>query len=163
MRWIVGGLVVVLTALNAASTAQAANRCVSLGWWPGGAHGLLVVSPGQRLSVRQPNCLVDQLVIVPGRTPIAVTVTGPGWHGTLHSPASHVDGLVDEHALFGGRLESGGHVNLEQLRKSLSTPKKNSLRVRVLLAAILIALAVGLRTWQTARRRTRSSRARSPV
>src|SRR5216684_6574899 len=27
MRWIVGGLVVVLTALNAPSTAQAANRC----------------------------------------------------------------------------------------------------------------------------------------
>jgi hypothetical protein len=144
--------VVVLTALNPPSTAQAANRCVSLGWWPGGAHGLLVVRPGERLSIRQPNCLVDQLVIVPGKA-IAVTVSGPGWHGTLHSPESHVDGVVGAHALFGGPLESGGHANLEQLRRRLDTPSKSGGRVGLLVAAILIALIAGLLAWVATRRR----------
>ena len=144
---------VVLTVLNAPSTAQAANRCVSLGWWPGGAHGLLAVRPGERLSIRQPDCLVDQLVIVAGQTPIAVTVSGPGWHGTLRSPESHVDGLVGAHALFGGKLESGGHANLEQLRKRLDTTRKNATRFRVVVAAILIALIAGLFAWVAIRRR----------
>ncbi len=149
---------VVLTALNAPSTAQAANRCVSLGWWPGDAHGLLVVRPGQRLSIRQPNCLVDQLVIVPGKTPIAVTVSGPGWHGTLHSPESHVDGVIGAHALFGGKLESGGHANLAQIRRSLDRPTKSGVRHRVLLAAIPIALIAALfASVATRRRRSRIS------
>ena len=151
MQWIVGGLVVVLTALNAPSTAQAANRCVSLGWWPGGAHGLLVVRPGQRFSVRQPNCLVDQVVIVPVKSPIAVTVSGPGWHGTLHSTESHVDGVVSAHALFGGTLESGGHANLEQLRKRLETTRTNGVRLRWLLA-VPIALIAGALAWVAIRR-----------
>jgi hypothetical protein len=146
-------LVVVLAALNAPSTAQAANRCVSLGWWPGGAHGLLVIRPGRRLSVRQPNCLVDLLVIVPGKTPIAVTVSGPGWHGTLRSPESHFDGVVDAHALFGGKLESGGHANLEQIRARLAATSKNGVRRRWLLAAIPIALIAGLLAWVAIRRR----------
>jgi hypothetical protein len=142
-------LVVVLTALNAPSTAHAANRCVSLGWRAGGAQGLLALRPGERLSVRQPNCLIDQLVLVAGKTPIAITVSGPGWHGTLHSPESHVDGLVDAHALFGGTLESGGHANLEQLRRRLAAPKKNGGRLRLLPAALLIALIA----WVVTRRR----------
>jgi hypothetical protein len=157
MRWIVGGLVVVLTALNAPSTAKAANRCVSLGWWPGGAHGLLVLGPGERLSIRQPNCLVDQLVLVPGKSPIAVTVSGPGWHGTLRSPESDVDGLVGAHALLGGKLESGGHANLEQLRARLETTSKDGVRRRWLLAAIPLALIAGGLAWVVTRRR------RSPI
>src|SRR5207244_3551007 len=52
MRWIVGGFVVLLTALNAPSTAQAADRCVSLGWRAGGAQGLLALRPGESLTVR---------------------------------------------------------------------------------------------------------------
>jgi hypothetical protein len=36
-----------LTALNAPSTAQAATRCVSLGWTRGDAHGLLALRPGR--------------------------------------------------------------------------------------------------------------------
>ena len=140
---------VVLTALNAPSTARAANRCVTLGWQPGGAHGLVALGPGERLSIRQPNCLVDQLVLVAGKTPIAITVSGSGWHGTLHSPESHVDGLVGAHALFGGTLESGGHANLEQLRRRLAAPKKNDGRLRLLPAALLIALIA----WVVTRRR----------
>jgi len=144
MRWIVGGLVVVLTALNAPSTAQAADRCVTLGWHSGGARGLLALRPGQRLSVRQPDCLVDQLVLVAGKTPIAVTVTGPGWHGTLRSPESRVDGLVDAHALFGRTLESGGHANLTELRRRLGSAGKSSRRDRLLPAGILIAALAGV-------------------
>src|SRR3954449_9503782 len=67
MRWIVGGSAVVLTALNASSTAQAATRCVSLGWSPRGAQGLLALRPGGRLSIPQPGCSDDQLVVAPGR------------------------------------------------------------------------------------------------
>ena len=118
----------------------------------GAAHGLLVVPPGRRFSVRQPNCLVDQLVIVPGKAPIAVTVSGPGWHGTLHSPESHVDGVVGAHALFGGKLESGGHANLEQLRARLGMPSKNRVRRRWLLA-VPIALIAGALAWVASRRR----------
>ena len=138
---------VVLTVLNAPSTAEAANRCVSLGWHPGGARGLLELGPGEHLSVKQPNCLVDQLVLVAGKTPIAVTVSGPGWHGTLRSPGSRVDGLVDAQALFGGTLRSGGHANLELLRRRLATHKKSDGYVRLLPAALLIALLawVGVR------------------
>ncbi|HXK14854.1 MAG TPA: hypothetical protein VNH45_09980 [Gaiellaceae bacterium] len=153
MRWIVGVSVVVLTALNAPSTAQAANRCVTLGWHSGGARGLLVLRPGQRLSVRQPDCLVDQLVLVAGKTPIAVTVTGPGWHGTLRSPESRVDGLVDSQALFGRTLESGGHANLAELRKQLGTARKSSRRDRLLPAAILIAALAGVFALLGVRRR----------
>lgn len=142
MRWIVGGFVVMVTALNAPSTAQGANnRCISLGWHKGGAQGLLALRPGERLSVRQPDCLIDQLVLVPGKTPIAVTVVGPGWHGTLRSPETRVDGLVGAHALLSGKLEGGGHANLEQLRSRLDTTRKNGMRLRILLAAILIGLA----------------------
>ena len=130
-----------LTALNAPSTAQAANRCVALGWAPAGAHGLLALRPGERVSVRQPDCLVDQLVLVPGKAPIAVTVVGPGWHGTLRSPETRVDGLVGAHALLSGTLKSGGDANLEQLRSRLDTTRRNAMRLRVLLAAILLALA----------------------
>lgn len=144
---------VVLTALNAPSTALAATRCVTLGWHPGGARGLLALSPGQRFSVRQPDCLVDQLVLVAGKTPIEVTVTGPGWHGTLHSPESHLDGLVDAHALFGTTLESGGHANLEQLRRQLGTARTASRRDRLLPAAILIAALAALFTLLGLRRR----------
>jgi hypothetical protein len=161
MRWIVGGSVVLLTALNAPSTAQAANRCVSLGWWPGGAHGLLVLRPGERLSVRQPGCLVDQLVLVPGKTPIAVTVVGPGWHGTLHSAESHLDGLVSAQDLFGRKLESGGHANLEQLRRQLDTPSKGRVHRRLLPVAILIALIAAVVAWVVARRRRSSNSTRS--
>ena len=144
---------VVLTALNAPSTAHAANRCVSLGWHPGGARGLLALRPGERLSVRQPNCLIDQLVLVAGKLPIAVTVTGPGWRGTLRSPDSRVDGVVDAHALFGGKLEGGGHANLEQLRRGLGTVNKNGARRRFVPAAILIALVAGLLGCVVIRRR----------
>ncbi len=143
---------VVLTGLNAPSTALAANRCVTLGWHTGGARGLLAPSPGQRLSIRQPNCLVDQLVLVAGKTPIAVTVAGPGWHGTLRSPESRVDGLVDAHALFGPTLESGGHANLAELRGHLGTASKNS-SDRLLLAAILIAALAAVFALLARRRR----------
>ncbi len=146
---------VVLTALNAPSTAQAANRCVSLGWHAGGARGLLELRAGERLSVKQPDCLIDQLVLVGGKTPIAVTVSGPGWHGTLRSPESQVDGLVDAHALFGGKLGSGGHANLEHLRRRLGTPSKHHTHFGLLPAA-LAPVAV-LLVWVATRRR-RSSR-----
>jgi hypothetical protein len=73
---------------------------------------------------------------------VAVTVTGPGWHGTLRSSETRVDGLVGAHALVGGTLEGGGHANLQALRARLDTTRTNAMRLRVLLASILIALAL---------------------
>jgi hypothetical protein len=141
MRLIVGGLVVVLTALNAPSTAQAANRCVRIGSQSGGAQGIVVFRPGQALVPAGHGCVATAWV--DPRGPLhQVTVVGPGWSGTLHSPSTRVDGLVGRPELYGGRLESGGHANLVELRARLDTTRKNAMRLRVLLAGILIALAL---------------------
>jgi len=127
-------LLVVLTALNAPSTAQAANRCVRLGWEPGGAHGLVAARPGE--SVR--TCGAGTVLPPAG----VIRVTVPGLRGTLRSPETRVDGLVGVHALFSDSLEGGGHANLPKLRARLETTRKNAMRLRVVLATILIALAL---------------------
>ncbi|MDX6476586.1 MAG: hypothetical protein QOH95_2097, partial [Gaiellaceae bacterium] len=76
--------------------------------------------------------------------PMAVTVVGAGWHGTLRSPETRVDGLIGVHALFSDTLRGGGHANLPELRARLDTTRRNAMRLRIVLATILIALALFL-------------------
>jgi hypothetical protein len=69
-------------------------------------------------------------------------VTVPGLRGTLRSRETRVDGLVGVHALFSDTLKGGGHANLPRLRARLETTRKNALRLRIVLATILIALGL---------------------
>ncbi|NUR78272.1 MAG: hypothetical protein HOQ28_18535 [Thermoleophilia bacterium] len=134
MRWIVGTLIILPLALNAPSTA-AANACVRLGWVPGGAQGLAAIRPGERL----PLC---GGAASGGAGLRPVTLVGAGWHGTLHSHETRVDGLVGVHALSSQSVEGGGHADLRKLRARLDTTRKNALRLRVVLATILITFVV---------------------
>src|SRR5437764_8676797 len=134
MRWIVGMLLVLPGVLNAPSTAHASNGCVRLGWAAEGARGLVAVRTGERLRLCG-GAVADAAGLR------NVTVVGPGWRGTLHSPETRVDGLVGVHALGSDTLEGGGHANLPQLRARLDTTRRNALRLRVVLATILIAFA----------------------
>jgi len=123
-------LIVLSAALNAPSTAQAAP-CVQLGFQPGGAHGLVGVRPGK------------QLVACDGTAATGlVRITVPGLSGTLHSHATRVDGLVGTPQLRDGDYAAGGHADLERLEQRLDHNKSQVMRVRILLATILIALAL---------------------
>jgi hypothetical protein len=124
-----------LMALIAPSTAQAADRCVRLGWGPGGAHGLVAPRPEEGFETCGGR-------VVSATGPLAVTVVAPGWHGTLRSPETRVDGLVGVHALSSNTLRDGGHANLPKLRARLATTRQSAMRLRVVLATILIALAL---------------------
>jgi hypothetical protein len=135
MRWIVGGFVVLLTALNAPSTAHASDRCVSLGWGKAGAHGIVVLRPGEVLVARCPRAVTTQPLV-------PVTVLGSGWRGTLRSPETRVDGLLGLHALSAPTLRGGGHANLRRLESRLETGRTDAMLVRIVLAAILIAFAL---------------------
>src|SRR5690242_7796735 len=99
MRRIVGTGLVLLTALNAPSTAGAAG-CVHLGWTAEGAHGLVALRPHERL----------RACGGAGATGL-VPVTVAGLQGTLHSSATRVDGLVGLPQLEHGPLEGGGHAD----------------------------------------------------
>src|SRR4051812_2692790 len=134
MRWIVGMLLVLPVALNAPSTAEAASRCVEIGWHPGGAHGLLAPRPGESFRVCGGGSVAHSTGLIP--------LTVPALRGTLRSPETRVDGLVGVHALFSDTLKGGGHANLPKLRQRLETTRKNAMRLRILLATILIALAL---------------------
>jgi hypothetical protein len=72
----------------------------------------------------------------------ALTVTGPGWSGTIRSDETRVDGLVGSAELQSGNLRGGGDANLAQLKSRLDRTRSSVLRTRILLAAILIALAL---------------------
>ncbi len=132
---------VVAAALNLASTAAAAPRCVTSGWVPGGAQGLLVLRAGESVELSDRTCTVHSDIVRAG-TPTAVTVLGAGWQGTLRTPETRVDGLVNAHGLAAPTLKGGGDANLPKLAVRLETTRKNAMRLRVLLATILIALAV---------------------
>lgn len=118
--------------LNAPSTAHAA-RCVQLGLHPGGAHGILALRPHAQFTATCPRAIT--------RTPLTF-VTVPGLTGTLRSHETRVDGLVGAAQLESGHFEGGGHANVVQLRNRLETTRHENLRVRILLATILIALAL---------------------
>src|SRR5438309_1666149 len=130
MGGIVGMLLLVLIALNAPSTAQAAS-CVRLGWQPGGAHGLVALRPGERV--------VDCGGAVSTRQLTRVTAPGTG---SLHTAETHVDGLLGLSSLNDGTLRSGGHADVPKLERRLTSMRRDVMRVRILLATILIALAV---------------------
>jgi len=60
----------------------------------------------------------------------------------VHSQATRVDGLVGLPELLDRNLSGGGDANLVRLRERLEDGRDDALRVRLLLATILIALAV---------------------
>src|SRR5581483_3357377 len=135
MRGIVGMLLLLAVALNAPSTARAADRCVRLGLHPGGAHGIVALRAGERLVATCPHAV--------STAPLTeVTVVGAGLAGTLRSPETRVDGLVGLHGLEASSLRGGGHADLERLRGRLETSRGSTMKVRVLLGIILISLAV---------------------
>ena len=142
MGLIVGVGVVVLMALNPASTAHAATGCIVAGTHAGGAHGLVALRPGERVPTGGRPCATTFWVDPAGGPLHALTVVGPGWHGTVHSPATRVGGLVGLPELESGNLGGGGHANVAALRSRLDTNRRDAMRVRVLLAVILITLAV---------------------
>src|SRR4051794_7711427 len=131
MAWIVGMPLLLLIALNAPSTAHASSGCTRLGWSPGGAHGLVALRPGERL-------VVCTGAVVGGLRPVTV----PGLHGSLRSGETRVDGLVGGQALATGDVRGGGTADVRRLRARLETTRDNAMRLRVVLATILIALAV---------------------
>jgi len=120
-------------ALNAPSTARAASGCVRLGWIQGGAHGLVALRGGERLPICNGGAVVG---------PGLVAVTAPGLEGSLRSPETRVDGLVGATAVSAGTLRGGGHANVSALRSRLEKTRANAMRLRVVLATILIALAL---------------------
>jgi len=122
-----------LLVLNAPSTARAANGCVQPGWATAGAHGLVALRPGERVRTCGGGTLKG-----PRLAPVTVARLG----GVLRSGESRVDGLVGAHALSTGDLEGGGDADLPQLRERLETTRDNAMRLRVVLATILIALAL---------------------
>lgn len=124
-------LILLSVGLNAPSTASAAPRCVEFGFQPGGAHGLVAVRPGKKL------------VSCSGATASGlVEVTVPRLSGTLHSHAARVDGLVGVPQIEDGDYAAGGHANLERLERRLDHNRSQVMRVRILLATILITLAL---------------------
>jgi hypothetical protein len=151
MRWIVGLLVVVPLALNGASTARAAtirpaDSCIVAGTHAGGARGFVVARPNhgvlEGLAVAAKQCRVTFWVDPSGGPLHALTVTGPGWSGTIRSSATRVGGLVGAAELRSGDLRGGGHANLTRLKARLDHTRSSVLRTRILLAIILIALAL---------------------
>ena len=146
MRVIVGAALVVALGLNAPSTAHAATRCVVAGTHTGGARGFVVARPHhsvlEHVAVAAKPCATTVWVDPRGGPLHAVSVVGPGWSGTIHSHATRVDGLIGAPQLANGDFRGGGHANLERLEQRLDRTRHSVLRVRILLAAILIALAL---------------------
>jgi hypothetical protein len=137
---------VVALALNAPSTAQAAQRCVVEGTHAGGARGFVVARPHhsvlEHVAVAARPCATTAWVDPNGGPLHAVTVIGPGWSGTIRSHATRVDGLIGAPQLANGDFQGGGHANLERLEQRLDRTRHSVFRVRILLATILIALAL---------------------
>jgi hypothetical protein len=137
---------VVALGLNAPSTAHAATRCVVAGTHTGGARGFVVARPHhsvlEHVAVAAKPCATTVWVDPRGGPLHAVSVVGPGWSGTIRSHATRVDGLIGAPQLANGDFRGGGHANLERLEQRLDRTRHSVLRVRILLAAILIALAL---------------------
>jgi hypothetical protein len=151
MRLIVGLLVVVPLALNGASTAGAstirpAESCIVAGTHAGGAKGFVVARPHhsvlEHVAVATKPCRTTFWVDPRGGPLHALTVTGPGWSGTVRSDSTRVDGLIGAAQLRTGQLHGGGHANLPELQSRLDRTRSSVLRTRILLATILIALAL---------------------
>ncbi len=151
MRLIVGLLVVVPLALNGVSTARASTAlrsgtCIVAGTHAGGAKGFVVARPHhsvlEHVTLATRPCRTTFWVDPRGGPLHALTVTGPGWSGTIRSHESRVGGLVGAAELRSGDLHGGGHANLAELKVRLDHTRSNVLRTRILLAAILIALAL---------------------
>jgi mono/diheme cytochrome c family protein len=143
MAAIVGTGSVLLIGLNAPSTARAAGPCIFLGPAAGGAHGIVATRPHAEIPSGGIRCGTRFYLARIGDSSLyALTVRGPGWHGTVHSPATRVDGLVGLPELLDRNLSGGGHADLVYLRQRLEHGRENALRVRLLLATILIALAL---------------------
>jgi hypothetical protein len=142
IKVIVGLGVGVLMALNPPSTAHAATFCIVAGTHAGGAHGLVALRPGERIPTGGKPCATTFWVDPAGGPLHTLTVAGPGWRGTVHSSATRVAGLVGRSELETGNLAGGGRANVSALRARLETNRHDAMRVRIVLAVILITLAV---------------------
>src|SRR5471030_1401497 len=146
MWLIVGVLTLVPLALNGASTARAADSCVVAGTHELGARGFVVARPGhsvlEHITVAAKPCGTTFWVDPRGGPLHALTVVGPGWSGTVSSSETRIDGLVGSAQLRTGHLHGGGHADLQELKSRLDRTRASVLRTRILLAAILIALAL---------------------
>lgn len=152
----------VLWGLNAAATAQAADRCLRLGAHEGGARGLVVTRPaaslraalergsndghGKRLVDAGTVSCATTFWVDPTGPEHALAVVGPGWEGTVRSRSTRVGGLVAAAdiaptVLGGDVIRPGGHTDLERLRSRLERGRAVRSRVRYLLGAILLGLA----------------------
>jgi hypothetical protein len=133
-------------ALNAPSTAHAANRCVVAGTHAGGAAGFVVARPHhsvlEHVTLSAKPCATTVWVDPSGGPLHKVNVVGPGWSGTIRSDETRVDGLIGAPQLASGDFHGGGHANLERLEKRLDKTRHSVIDVRILLATILIALAL---------------------
>ncbi len=130
-------------ALNAPSTARATSPCIFLGPASGGAHGIVATRPNAAIPAGGSGCRTRFYLDRIGTSGLyALTVRGPGWHGTVHSQGTRVDGLVGLPELLDRNLSGGDDADLVRLRERLEDGRDDALRVRVLLATILIALAV---------------------
>jgi hypothetical protein len=119
---------------------------VVVGTHAGGARGFVVARPHhsvlEHVAVSAKPCATT-VWVDPGGGPLhAVSVIGPGWSGTIRSHATRVDGLIGAPQLANGDFHGGGHANLQRLERRLDRTRHSVLRVRILLAAILIALAL---------------------
>jgi len=146
MWLIVGVLTLVPLALNGASTARAADSCVVAGTHELGARGFVVARPGhsvlEHITVAAKPCGTTFWVDPRGGPLHALTVVGPGWSGTVSSSETRIDGLVGSAQLRTGHPHGGGHADLQELKSRLDRTRASVLRTRILLAAILIALAL---------------------
>jgi uncharacterized membrane protein YozB (DUF420 family) len=119
-----------------------------LGTHGAGAKGFVVARPHhsvlEHIAVSRKPCGTGTTFWVdPRGGPLhALTVAGPGWSGTIRSPETRIDGLIGSAQLQNGHLHGGGHANLAKLKARLDRTRASVLRTRILLAAILIALAL---------------------
>jgi hypothetical protein len=124
-------------------------------WWQAAPRGLIAIRRGERHRTCD-GAARDRAGLA------EVTVVGPGWRGTLRSPETRVDGLVSVHALSSDTLRSGGNADLAELKACLETTRDNALRLRIVLATILIALALAPRRAITAPPPWSAARSSSP-
>jgi hypothetical protein len=154
---------VALPALNASSTASAADRCLRFGSEPGPPQALVVARQGADLERAVERGTQDghgPVVLRPSPASCALTFVvapptdGPfgrlwvdGWRGTVSSSSTRVPGLVGAadvtDAVRGSDvLKPGGDADVDALADRLQETQDARLSARVALVVILLVLAL---------------------
>jgi hypothetical protein len=157
MRTIVVLLLILATALNAASTAEAADRCLRFGTQPRPAQALVVARPGVDLRAAVMRGAQDgtgAIVVRPAQSSCARTYwVGDGrlWvsdlRGTIRSDSTRVDGLVAAadiaDAVRGSDvLHAGGSADVEALRARIDRVHDSRVAAEIVLVAIMAAFVL---------------------